>query len=99
MRLTPVGYLAAALPWGAWYGAILLYERALKATRDPAGYDGTCERMNGLRVPCSLEQWLTWDANGWSGLFMFAGALVAAAVSGAIIVAMALRRRRGSTSC
>lgn len=73
-----------ALPWALWYAGVLAREAAVRAAKDPADYDGYCTRLNGLRLECSLERWLEWDLNPLTGILMFAGALLAAAASGAI---------------
>lgn len=77
------GYaLAAAVPWVVWATAILGFRQLARASKDPRDYTGTCYKPNGLAVQCSLDQWLLWDATPALDLFIFGGAIAAAAVTG-----------------
>ncbi|MCC6594517.1 MAG: hypothetical protein IT479_14750 [Xanthomonadales bacterium] len=72
------------LPWAVWYAGVLAREALVRAGKDPAAYDGRCERLNGLLVECSLERWLAWDTSPWSGMLMLGTAILAAAASAAL---------------
>lgn len=94
----PLRRRAAAIlvmvPWALWYAGVLAREAAVRAGKDPADYQGRCERLNGLLVECSLEQWLAWDTGPWTGMLMFAGAILAAAASAALWLWCMLPPRR-----
>ncbi len=77
--------LVAALPWALWYGALALRDGAVRGAKDASLYDGWCVRSTGLRVRCSLDQWMSWEPSpGLRGALVLVGALVAAAASAAL---------------
>ena len=81
-----VGFFAL-VPWLIWYGVLLIYRRSVRLGKVPGDYDGWCIKPNGYKMKCSLEHWLEWDPQaGIAGILMFMSALVAAAVSGWILL-------------
>lgn len=74
------------LPWLVWGGMIILLKALIKASKDPSLYTGTCHKLNGLAVQCSMDQWLLWDATPALDIFIFIGAIAAAALSGYVFV-------------
>ena len=88
--------LLGILPWIAWYAALWSYESIVRAAKDPGAYTGTCYKPNGYAVSCTLDQWLLWDATPLTGVLTFAGAIVAAALSGLVFFRYMTRRVRNS---
>uniref|UniRef100_B8HZI9 Uncharacterized protein n=1 Tax=Cyanothece sp. (strain PCC 7425 / ATCC 29141) TaxID=395961 RepID=B8HZI9_CYAP4 len=78
--------LLGILPWAVWAGMIIVLKALVRTSRDPSLYTGTCYKLNGLAVQCSLDQWLLWDATPALDIFTFIGAIVAAALSGYVFI-------------
>ena len=75
------GLLAIAV-WATWYLGVLGIKAWFRSLKDPSAYTGTCYKPSGYAVQCSLEQWLVWDATPYVDIYIFAGGLLAAAVTG-----------------
>jgi hypothetical protein len=93
-RPRTLAYVVIGLaPWVGWYAAIWGYRAAIRASRDPREYTGTCVRANGQVVPCSYEHWLAWQATPVVDLITLIGGLAAAAISGYVYLRYLQARR------
>ena len=72
----------AAAVWVLWYVGVLGIKAWFRSLKDPTAYTGTCYKPNGYAIPCSLEQWLVWDATPYVDIYIFVGSLLAAAFTG-----------------
>jgi hypothetical protein len=79
------GLLAIAV-WVLWYAGVLGIRAWLRSSKDPRAYTGTCYRPNGHAVRCTLEQWLAWDATPYVDVYIIAGGLLAAALTGLLFL-------------
>jgi hypothetical protein len=84
--------IAAILPWVVWFSGTWALREWYRTGKDPALFTGTCYKSNGVAVSCTFEQWQIWDATPAADIFLFAGGIAAAAVSGAVAIAF-LRKK------